>query len=223
MSAAEQRQAVADLTVLASRELWSVWSQVRDLPPEQVRDALMDVLPLLGDEYGFAAATVAADYYETARERAGARGRFRPIVPAGPDRARWEALARWGVDPLFHEYPNPAAALERVEGGLGRTVADQHRGTIVESSVNDPAAQGWMRVGSGDTCDFCRMLIDRGGVYTQRGAIFKSHDHCNCVAAPSWEPARTVHPIAFTASRRTSSAADRASVRDHLREHYAKH
>lgn len=222
-SAAEARQGLVDLTALARRDLAAFWALVQDWPVEQIRDALMDVLPALGDQYGDAAAELAASYFETARERADARGSFAPVLAERPDRARWEALSRWGVDPLFAAEPDAATALSRVSGGLQRTIADQHRLTVVESSLADPAASGWRRVGVGDNCGFCRMLIDRGHVYTEAGVTFRSHDHCNCAAAPSWdsnvvkvstEPYRQSRKNRSDATRKADNARARAYIAD---------
>lgn len=222
-SAAEARQGLVDLTALARRDLAAFWALVQDWPVEQIRDALMDVLPALGDQYGDAAAELAASYFETARERADARGSFAPVLAERPDRARWEALSRWGVDPLFAAVPDAVTALSRVSGGLQRTIADQHRLTVVESSLADPAASGWRRVGVGDNCGFCRMLIDRGHVYTEAGVTFRSHDHCNCAAAPSWdsnvvkvstEPYRQSRKNRSDATRKADNARARAYIAD---------
>lgn len=43
----------------------------------------------------------------------------------------------------------------------------------------------------GSSCDFCAMLIGRttakgGGVYSASSVAFRSHDHCNCSAAPDF-------------------------------------
>lgn len=222
-SAAEARQGLVDLTALARRDLAAFWALVQDWPVEQIRDALMDVLPALGDQYGDAAAELAASYFETARERADARGSFAPVLAERPDRARWEALSRWGVDPLFAAEPDAAAALSRVSGGLQRTIADQHRLTVVESSLADPAASGWRRVGVGDNCGFCRMLIDRGHTYTEAGVTFRSHDNCNCAASPSWdsnvvkvstEPYRQSRKNRSDATRKADNARARAYIAD---------
>lgn len=222
-SAAEARQGLVDLTTLARRDLAAFWALVQDWPVERIRDALMDVLPALGDQYGDAAAELAASYFETARERADARGSFVPVLAERPQRARWEALSRWGVDPLFAAEPDAATALSRVSGGLQRTIADQHRLTVVESSLADPAASGWRRVGVGDNCGFCRMLIDRGHVYTEAGVTFRSHDHCNCAAAPSWdsnvvkvstEPYRQSRKNRSDATKKADNARARAYIAD---------
>ena len=222
-SAAEARQGLVDLTALAHRDLATFWALVRDWPADQIRDALMDVLPALGNQYGDAAAELAASYFETARERAAAGGSFAPVLAERPQRARWEALTRWGVDPLFAAEPDAPAALSRVSGGLQRTIADQHRLTVVESSLADPAASGWRRVGVGDNCGFCRMLIDRGHVYTEAGVTFRSHDHCNCAAAPSWdsnvvkvstEPYRQSQKNRSDVTRKADNARARAYIAD---------
>ena len=92
-SAAEARQGLVDLTSLAHRDLAAFWALVQDWPADQIRDALMDVLPALGDEYGDAAAELAASYFETAREQSGAQGSFAPVLAEPPSRARWEALS----------------------------------------------------------------------------------------------------------------------------------
>lgn len=220
-SAAEQRQGVADLVDLAILALEEFWRLLVDLPAEKVRDALMDVLPTIGQQYGGAAASLAADWYDDLRGAADARGAFEPILPDLPDQARWESLARWGTGPLFQPEPERKAALTLISGGLQRSIADQHRLTVVESSIADPSASGWRRVGVGDSCSFCRMLIDRGHVYTEASVTFRSHDHCNCVASPefasnvvkvSTEPFRQSQRNRSDATRKKDNARARAFI-----------
>lgn len=182
-SPAESREALIGLTRLAEADLRRLWVRIANQPAEAVRDALMDVLPLLADEYGTAAAVMAADEYDDLRLAAEAAGLFQAEPVALPTSARFEALARWGVDPLFGSEPNPEAAFVKIAGGMQRTIADMHRETVVQSTQIDPAALGWRRVGQGHNCGFCNMLIGRGDVYSQKGVAFKSHDHCNCIAA----------------------------------------
>ena len=226
-TASEARQDLVDLTALARRDLATFWTLVQDWPAEQVRDALMDVLPELGGAYGDAAAALAADWYEDVREASQARGSFSPVLASPPEPARWEALARWGVDPLFAEQPDAETALAKVAGGLQRTIADQHRLTVVESSIADPAASGWRRVGVGDACGFCRMLIDRGHVYTEASVTFRSHDHCNCAASPTWDAnVVKVSPAAYEQSKNRPRSDKALKARNqaayaYIRENYA--
>ena len=218
-SAARQRQGLSDLTALARRDLAAFFALVRGWPADEVRDALMEVLPALGDQYGSAAASIAADYFEESRLAAGARGSFSPVVAEPPTPARWEALARWGVDPLYAATPDPAAALSLIGGGLQRAIADQHRRTITDSAIEDPQAAGWSRVARPGACDFCRMLADRpGAVYTERSVVFKSHDNCGCVAAPSWAPnVRKVIGVPFKYSERKSNWSPERKARENRR------
>lgn len=221
----EARQGLIDLTELSRRELFAVWAVIASMPPAQARPLLAEVLPEIGATYGTAAAALAADWYDDIRERAGAAGSFRaePVEPAS--RARWLSLAAWGTKPLQGDIPDYESALALIDGGLQRTVADQHRFTIVENSKRDKAAKGWRRVGVGESCGFCQMLIDRGHVYTQSGAFFKSHDHCNCFAAPAFTMTGAVSPIAYEQSQnrpRSDEARKKANqaVYDYIRQHY---
>jgi len=187
-TASEARQALIDLATLTRRELFEIWQALAGIEDAAVlRDALMEIIPALGDEYGAAAAALAADWYDDLRAEAGVAGRFLAEPVALPDRGRYESLVRWGVSPLFAAEPDRAASLTLIEGGLQRTVADQHRLTVVENTKRDSQAKGWRRVGVGGSCGFCRMLIDRGHVFTEESVTFRSHDHCNCAASPTWD------------------------------------
>lgn len=187
-TATEARQGLLDLTRLAKRDLDAVWAQISDLPAEQIREALTDVLPAIADEYGLAAGALAADWYDDARDLAGVGGAFSAEPVDLPGQERFQALAAWGTGPLFDEKPDPKSALTLIAGGLQRTVADAHRLTIVQSTQADSEATGWKRVGVGGNCGFCQMLIGRGAVYTEASVTFRSHDHCNCMASPTWAP-----------------------------------
>jgi hypothetical protein len=174
------RSAVSGLTVLADNDLAALWRQVSDAV--QARDALQDVLPSLVDTYGAAAATLAADWYDELRDKLGVAGRF-TAIPAAIDDPGADVLARWGVAPLFGADPDWSAAQTLIAGGLQRRIANAARLTVTGSSVSDPKARGWRRVGSGG-CDFCSMLLGRGAVYSEATADFAAHDHCRCGAEP---------------------------------------
>lgn len=199
------RLAVADIEVL--------FRQITDA--DGARELLADVLPGLVSVYGSAAATLAADWYDDAREQAEVAGRFRAVPAELPDAGRTDALAGWGIGPLFGATPDVLSALTLVSGGFQRIVADASRQTIAGSSIADPAAEGWQRTGRGN-CAFCRMLISRGAVYREASASFASHDHCNCTAVPAFggEP-RLVKP--YEPSTRNTSEADRARARAYIR------
>lgn len=186
---AEQRQALAQLVALAQRDLAAFWVAAEALPVEELRVALAEILPGIGLTYGDAAAALGAEWFETAREASGVPGSFAPVLAEQPDQGRWASLANWATQTMVKpDAPQDARriVLKRVDGGLQRSIAAQHRETIMRSSIADPAAKGWKRVGSGDTCDFCAMLIGRGAVYSTTSVKFRSHDNCGCAAAPAW-------------------------------------
>lgn len=81
----------------------------------------------------------------------------------------------------------------KVDGIATRLVTDVGRGAVLGAVAEDQQATGWVRIAAANACAFCRMLAQRGPVYTEGTAGFQAHDHCKCVAAPifegeAWEP-----------------------------------
>jgi hypothetical protein len=172
------REDVASLATLASADLAALWRQAST--PVELEAVLRDLLPGLIETYGAAAATLAADWYDETRDEVGARRAFQAI-PAEITDVGAQPLVGWALA----EANTLDSLLTLVDGGTQRRIANFSRLTVSGSSVADPAAKGWKRVGTGQ-CDFCAMLIGRGAVYTEATADFQSHDHCNCGAAPAW-------------------------------------
>lgn len=172
------RSSVAGLATLAAADLADLWRDADT--PDEVEAVLRDSLPPLIDAYGTAAATLAADWYDDTRDEVGARGRF-TAIPAEIPETGAQALVGWALA----EARDFEGFQGLVAGGAQRRIANFSRLTVTRSAVEDPAAKGWKRVGAG-ACDFCRMLIGRGAVYSEATADFESHDHCNCQAVPAW-------------------------------------
>lgn len=182
----QYRQALRDVNTLAQGALLTQWRQFNLNDAAQVTAGLLDTLPGLVDGYFVVSSTVAADWYDLVRAQAGARRRFTAIPAEPPDPSRAEVLARWAVGPLFSADPKPDLALSKLAGGLQRVVATGARETVRVSSVQDPAAKGWQRVTSGNSCDFCTMLAGRGAVYSEASVAFDTHDACHCDAVPAF-------------------------------------
>lgn len=212
--ASDLRLGVAELSNLAASDLTILWEQIDQ--PGQARDALMDTLPALVEVYGAGAAALAAEWYDDERARVGARGAFRAI-PADLGAAGAFSLTAWATSTAV----DTASLQVIVEGGLQRRIANYARETVMTSSVRDPAARGWQRVGAGEcSSGFCDMLIGRGAVYrTERSATFGAHDHCKCSAVPAWSglpvPVRPYRP-----SLRRISQAERDRLSGYLAENY---
>lgn len=210
------RAALIDLSVLTTRDVLAVWRLVSGAPAGSIRDALMEVVPGIGEQRGDMAGSLAADFYEDVRDEVGVRGRFVAEPVPGPHTSRYEALVRWGVDPLGQRVPDEALTFSRVAGGLQKIVATQARETLVRSTERDPAAKGWRRVASSSACKFCRMLAGRGAVYSSSSVRFAAHDWCGCAAVPAFDAGRPASVEQYTASKRSQSAADRENTRRYI-------
>ena len=200
---------IAIITAMANEDLSGLWD---GLSPDQVTQALFDMLPALVDTWATAAASFTADWYDDRREDDGIDGRFLAIVPELGDLGA-EELAGWASQPLRREEPDIRLVRSRVEGGLQRRITNASRDTVMTSSIQDPKAQGWQRVARSNGCPFCVMLASRGQVYREKTADFGAHDYCHCSAVPAWG-GRAVPVRAFTPTSRSITDADRARVRD---------
>ena len=207
----QYRADLDELVRIAARDLAVLWRAVSD--GETARDLLIEVLPLLGDTYGSAAATLAADWYDDLRDELGVARRFTAEV-AVPNLERTEALARWAVEPIFAPEPDFTTALNKANGGMQRLIADAGRETVMQSAIADPSADGWMRQAAGG-CDFCRMLASRGAVYSERTVSFGAHDDCRCTAVPAFGGLE--RPVQPYAPGLTATPEDRARTRAWMR------
>ena len=211
MAAPTLRSEAAELVSLAERDLSALWKLVAGGASAEV--ALRDLLPAIITTYGSAGAAVAAEWYDNLRDKVGATGRFAADPVEADDRGA-HALIGWALD----EATDDASLQKLILGGTQRRIVDHLRYTVAGSSVADPAARGWQRVGVGGNCPFCTMLIGRGAVYSEAGADFGSHDNCNCQATPAFA-GQPVPVKAYTPSSRSITDADRARVRAWIASH----
>jgi hypothetical protein len=213
MRGLDLRDGVTGLVVLAQRDLDALWRQVSTAA--EAETALRDILPALIDTYGLAAGSLAADWYDDIRAKLGIAGSF-TAFPADIKDTGAQALVGWAVSTAT----DTAALQELVLGGTQRRIANFSRQTVTGSSVADPKATGWQRVGSGE-CDFCSLLIGRGAVYSEASADFASHDHCKCSATPAFEgeprPVKKYTPGPRDATKAGGADYDRAKawIADH--------
>jgi hypothetical protein len=211
------RREVRDLGIEATKDIEILWRSVKDARAS--KDALFDLLPELVAAYHGAAAAAAADFYDDVREQAGARGAFTAILLDPPDLGT-DALVKWALASAA----NGETFQSLIAGGVTKRIANGARDVVTRSSIADPSSSGWMRVGAGN-CDFCAMLIGRGAVYSEAGVDFASHDHCNCGAAPAFNPEQVSavkSEFVPSARRKSQSVRDRDNARvqawiaDHL-------
>lgn len=165
--------------VLAARQrLTRLWSSLDVWDVDAVRTALETVFPSLVADYGDAAATLAAEWFES---QIGVEAVLAPTVPANAA----NASMRWSLGSILKG--DPPQALADLAGVVDRMVKQPARDTIARSSLK--AKIGWARVPSGaHTCAFCLLTASRGGVYTSREAAggmgHSYHADCDCQTVP---------------------------------------
>lgn len=135
------------------------------------------------------------NYLETFYTQQGITGRPAPFVTV--PRAPHEQL-----DTLLHSQAvasikastamgSPVAmtmdrTLSTTSLSMVRVVRDRSREYVRQTSLTDDRLGGWMRIGTGDTCAFCQMLLSRGAVYSESTVRFASHLNCNCEVQPAY-------------------------------------
>lgn len=175
-----------ELVRMAQNELAGFFSAADLSSPERVRDALLEIVPLLTREYGELAATVAAEWFETVHP-----GAFLAQTAADtfPSAGVTESV-RYHAGALFTD--DPYAALSGISGALQRFVLYSGRETVARNVKLDPSKPRFGRVPTGSkTCAWCSMLASRGFVYMSKktaGMVASDyHDDCDCQIVPEWD------------------------------------
>lgn len=175
-----------ELVRMAQNELTGFFSSTDLSSPARVRDALLEIVPLLTREYGELAATVAAEWFESVHP-----GVFLAQTAADtfPTAGVVENV-RYHAGALFTD--DPYAALQGISGALQRFVLYSGRQTVARNVQLDPSKPRFGRVPTGaKTCAWCSMLASRGFVYMTResaGMVASDyHDDCNCQIVPEWD------------------------------------
>lgn len=148
--------------------------------PELARDALLEFLPILAQEYGDVAATAAAEWYE-AQRAAQIGGSYAAVLGDGIEAAQAEGSVRYAAGHLFGD--DPMQTLVLLSGSVQRFVLYGSRDTIARNAEHDPERPRFARVPTGaKTCAWCSMLASRGFVYMNRetAGIARDHYHDDC-------------------------------------------
>lgn len=226
--AEEFRAANATLIAAVEARLDEFWASAGSKDPVAGLNALLNYVPLLTQQFGELAATLAMDWFEELRLDAIDAGQIAAIGRA----TSYEAVR---TDPVIltvsaasasywqHRLATdgPDAAVAGLKDGAMRAVRQSGREAITQNTDRDPAARGWQRLTRAGACRFCRALASRGGVYTRASVRFAAHGpKCNCVAAPTWnQDAPEADPFVYVASQNTAGMTDeqRKIQRDRVR------
>lgn len=152
------------------------------------RDAVVDVVNAVLDNYGLAAGQAAADFFDVSREIAVGE-KLGATVTADRDPAATEGAIRAFVDKVnggdYDAFER--LVLSRIDYEIKRAAGT----TMMENAARDPLKPRFARVPSGgETCKFCLMLAGRGFVYHSKktaGEFGHYHDNCDCRIVASWD------------------------------------
>lgn len=170
------------------------------------REALMDVLPVLGDQYVGATSLVSAEFFTELQAMNEIKKPIAAEVMDGVGAARWRSLAGWGTKAATFEQGAQALMYSLLSGGFTKILTE----SAADTMVGNAEFQGGMRaqrVPSVGCCAFCGLLASRGAAYSSssgagvvgRGKPLGSHrlargirprgaqaigedfhDHCRC-------------------------------------------
>lgn len=181
----EHRDAVANVITLAIADLVAEWSTLPG-DPRALAGPLAELLEQLIADYSAMTATLGADFYDFLRQDANAPGSFAAVLADMAPLEQIEASANWAASGAWVEEDK---ALRDAAAFLDRIVADRDRATIDVNIGRDPAGPRYARYASASACAFCALNAMRGPVYrSQDAAADRYHDHCRCIAVPSWDP-----------------------------------
>lgn len=150
-----------------------------------VREALFQLIPMLVDNYGNAAAAQAAEWYEEMRPGTGYTARTVASIPTD------EIYADLGFHAKDLDAARVAGFAHVFTGALQRHITYSSRETIARNVEVDPLRPRFARVPMGaNTCAWCDMLSSRGFAYRSRetaGEVTRFHAGDDCQIVPEWE------------------------------------
>ncbi|NKG21100.1 hypothetical protein [Paeniglutamicibacter terrestris] len=183
---AQLRDAQAEVVSMVQDLLDSMFWSMTMTDPARVRDALLEFVPLLVDQYGSMSAQIAAEWYDDVVGGSRAAVAAPAVYPVGVT----DAKVRFFAGHLFGDTAAPDLALAGISQALGKYVRQSGRNTIISNA--EAFGQRWARVPKGaKTCAFCLMLASRsmGWLYEsaqsagdKRQGGEEYHGDCNCEA-----------------------------------------
>lgn len=148
----------------ALAELDQLMASVAGESPDIQRVALLDMLPLLGEQYAGASSLVSAEFFTELQAMNEVRKPIAAETLDGVGAKRWHALAGWGAAPAMFEQGGAALVYSLLSGGLTKILTE----AAADTMIGNAALQGGMRsqrVPRPGCCAFCGMLASRFADY----------------------------------------------------------
>lgn len=157
----ERQQILTELHTIAMADLVRLWRSASDSDLDSLafRALIEQAYPEIAEQYGAAAADLAADWYTESAP-------YLDYLPDTADLPPVEQLtssAQWALGATGTD------ALDRLAGSLQRAIWNMSRDTILLNVDRERGAR-WARHASANACAFCRMLASRGAVYSSEAA-----------------------------------------------------
>jgi len=163
-SATQSYSALLDkLSEDALSDLDQTMAAVTEEPPPVQQEALMEFVPVLGDQYVGASSLVSAQFFDELLDLNGLPRRREPETMESVGAKRWHSLVGWGMS--MFERGGLALVYSLLAGGLTKTLTE----SAADTMVGNAAIQGGLRaqrVPRPGCCAFCGMLASRGAAYT---------------------------------------------------------
>lgn len=186
------RAANIQISGLVQEQLTQLFRSLDPSNPYQMRDDLLEVVPMMAETYAPIGVQMGLEWYEEMAIASGASASFRALTP--PPLNLLEAVTkavRYAAGHLFLDKPDPEKTLSVLNTKMDKFVKEPGRQTVIYNADNDDNAI-WVRVPTGDeTCSFCLVLATRGvagpAYSTERSAGSKVygeenlfHGDCDC-------------------------------------------
>ena len=198
-AASRYRAAQLGLTRLLVRDVRGLR---RLIIPSRLQSSVPDWLTAMNTviaQYAQVSSSLAAEYYDTQRDAAGASGVFVAATAEPPKPDQTEASLRWATKDLWPRDPEDPKttdaqrepfdvrleqAEKKAEAVAQKLVTDTGRDTVQGAVRSDRQAVAWARSAALGACAFCRMLAIRGAVFKQDTVDFRAHSGCHCMSIP---------------------------------------
>lgn len=138
--------------------------------PAVQREALMDLLPALGNQYASATGEVAAVFSGELMELQGVKKPVAPETLALPSAKSWFALAGFGASDRVMERGGMLLAYSLIAGGMTKRLTEFAADTMIGNASIQSVSTSAARVPKTGCCAWCGMLASRGAVYSTESA-----------------------------------------------------
>lgn len=195
ISSDEVQLAVGGLHSLVEGVLDSFWGTLDLANPSAARDALLEFVPMLVEEYGLKAASIAADWYDELRMDERLPDIFVSDLGDVIPREYIQQRVRYGADHLFSEDQTQMLAFlkDAATGYVTQAFAD----TIALNAARDPKSRGWVRKPEPGACKFCLMLASRANDFSS-GGVYASRESATRVVGRGMERQRRTDKLGRT-------------------------